>query len=45
LVAGVPARRIGWVSKAGERLDEKLVCPRTGEKYALREPDLLEIVS
>lgn len=33
LVAGVPARRIGWVSRTGERLDETLVCPRTGEKY------------
>ena len=33
LVAGVPAKRIGWVSRTGERLDETLVCPRTGEKY------------
>ncbi len=33
LVAGVPARQIGWVSRAGERLDDDLCCPRTGEKY------------
>lgn len=33
LMAGVPARRIGWVSKAGEILDETLTCPRTGECY------------
>lgn len=33
LMAGVPARRIGWVSRAGEILDETLVCPRTGERY------------
>jgi len=33
LMAGVPARRIGWVSKAGEILDETLTCPRTGERY------------
>lgn len=33
LVAGVPARRIGWVSREGERLDDNLVCPRTGETY------------
>lgn len=33
LVAGVPARRIGWVSREGERLDSSLVCPRTGEQY------------
>ncbi len=33
LVAGVPARRIGWVSRAGDRLGEDLICPRTGERY------------
>jgi UDP-2-acetamido-3-amino-2,3-dideoxy-glucuronate N-acetyltransferase len=35
LVAGVPARRIGWVSRSGERLDDSLICPRTGERYEL----------
>jgi UDP-2-acetamido-3-amino-2,3-dideoxy-glucuronate N-acetyltransferase len=35
LMAGNPARRIGWVSKAGEVLSADLVCPRTGEKYVL----------
>lgn len=41
LVAGVPARQIGWVSRAGERLDlpaqgqGQAVCPRTGERYRL----------
>jgi UDP-2-acetamido-3-amino-2,3-dideoxy-glucuronate N-acetyltransferase len=33
LVAGVPARFMGWVSRAGERLSDDLVCPRTGEQY------------
>jgi UDP-2-acetamido-3-amino-2,3-dideoxy-glucuronate N-acetyltransferase len=37
LVAGVPARRIGWVGRAGERLsdvgDGSWRCPRTGERY------------
>ena len=33
LMAGVPARRIGWVSRAGEVLGADLVCPRTGEQY------------
>ena len=33
LVAGVPARRIGWMSHAGERLGESLTCPRTGRRY------------
>lgn len=35
LVAGVPARRIGWVSREGERLGDDLICPRTGEAYRL----------
>ncbi len=45
LVAGVPARRIGWVSHAGERLGPDLVCPRDGRRY--RETDdktLVEIL-
>ena len=33
LMAGVPARRIGWVSRSGERLGPDLICPRTGERY------------
>ncbi len=33
LMVGSPARQIGWVSHAGERLDEQLVCPRTGMRY------------
>lgn len=37
LVAGVPAKRIGWVSRAGERLKADLICPRTGECYELDE--------
>ncbi|HEX9647449.1 MAG TPA: acyltransferase, partial [Alphaproteobacteria bacterium] len=37
LVIGSPARRVGWVSRTGERLGSDLVCPRTGERY--RETD------
>jgi predicted dehydrogenase/acetyltransferase-like isoleucine patch superfamily enzyme len=44
LVAGVPARRIGWVGHSAERLDDDLVCPRTGRHYALVGPDRLEEV-
>jgi len=33
LMAGNPARRIGWMSRAGERLRSDLVCARTGERY------------
>lgn len=33
LMAGVPARRIGWVSRAGERLGADMICPRDGSRY------------
>jgi UDP-2-acetamido-3-amino-2,3-dideoxy-glucuronate N-acetyltransferase len=33
VVVGNPARRLGWVSRAGDRLGDDLVCPRTGEQY------------
>ncbi|WP_354640855.1 acyltransferase [Kitasatospora camelliae] len=37
LVAGVPARRIKWVGRAGEPLEaagaDRWRCPRTGEEY------------
>ena len=42
LMTGVPARRIGWVSHAGERLGDDLVCPRTGQRYRESGPDQLE---
>jgi len=35
LMVGAPARRIGWVSRAGDRLKSDLVCPRTGERYRI----------
>jgi len=45
LMAGVPARRIGWVSRSGERLGDDLVCPRDGSRYRLAGPDILEEIS
>ena len=42
LVAGVPAKQIGWMSKLGDRLDLPLlgdgetICIHTGLKYVLR---------
>ncbi len=42
LMVGVPARRIGWMSHAGERLGDDLVCPRTGRRYRETAPDHLE---
>jgi len=37
LVVGNPARPIGWVSESGDRLGADLTCPRTGQRYHLRE--------
>jgi len=41
LVAGVPARQIGWVGRAGERLVTDALgrwqCPQTGELYVERD--------
>ncbi|MDY0164809.1 acyltransferase [Desulfobotulus sp.] len=43
LMAGVPARRIGWMSAYGARLDLPLegdgeaLCPHTGERYVMKE--------
>lgn len=45
LVVGVPARRIGWVSHAGERLGDDLVCPRESRRYHLVEPERLEEIA
>jgi acetyltransferase-like isoleucine patch superfamily enzyme len=46
LVAGTPARRIGWVGHAGVRLepsgDGKWRCPRTGKAYTERDGVLSE---
>lgn len=35
IMAGVPARRIGWISKAGIKLGKDLTCPTDGSKYEL----------
>jgi UDP-2-acetamido-3-amino-2,3-dideoxy-glucuronate N-acetyltransferase len=43
LMAGNPARRIGWMSRAGERLGSDLVCSRTHRRYELRNEVLVEI--
>jgi hypothetical protein len=45
LVAGVPARRIGWVGKAGIPLIElgegRFVCPKTGDRFQEQAPATL----
>lgn len=51
LMVGVPARRIGWMSEAGLRLDlpasgeGEAACPQTGARYRLSGDRLEELVS
>ena len=45
LMAGVPAKRIGWMSKAGSRLGENLICPIDGSKYQEISKDVLEEIN
>ena len=42
LMAGVPAKRVGWMSLAGGKLGDDLVCPIDGTHYYLRDDGLLE---
>lgn len=46
LVAGVPARQLGWVGHAGQRLTETAAdvwtCPATGREYRLTDGRLSE---
>jgi UDP-2-acetamido-3-amino-2,3-dideoxy-glucuronate N-acetyltransferase len=42
LMVGTPAKRIGWMSKAGGRLGDDLICPIDGTAYQLTSHDKLE---
>ncbi len=44
LVAGVPARQIGWVSHEGEILGADLLCPRTGDRYEVQNDRLVRVI-
>ena len=41
LMAGVPAKRIGWVCECGMVLAENLECPVCGRKYVLNQGAIL----
>lgn len=51
LMAGVPARQLGWMSAYGERIDLPLtgnaeaVCPHTGDRYVLDGANLGRILA
>jgi UDP-2-acetamido-3-amino-2,3-dideoxy-glucuronate N-acetyltransferase len=44
VMVGNPAKQIGWVSHAGEKLGDDLVCPREGRRYQIIDGNLKEIV-
>jgi UDP-2-acetamido-3-amino-2,3-dideoxy-glucuronate N-acetyltransferase len=44
LMVGNPARRMGWMSRSGERLSRELVCPRSGERYRETSPSQLMLI-
>jgi len=44
LMTGVPAKRTGWVSRAGNVLGDDLVCHETGDKYELVDDQLKLVV-
>ena len=45
LMAGTPAKRIGWMSKAGGRLGDDLTCPIDGTAYRMVAPEEIEEIS
>lgn len=45
LMAGVPAKRIGWMSRAGGRLGPDLICPIDGTQYREVKANALEPVA
>ena len=43
LMAGVPARRIGWACECGAVLDDELHCPHCGRSYRIQGDGLEEM--
>ena len=41
VMAGVPAKQIGWVAHSGEMLREDMKCPRTGDEYEINNGNLV----
>jgi len=48
LVVGNPARQTGWISEYGHKLqfDDKgfAICPESGEKYRIRDGNVLKVI-
>ncbi len=45
MMVGAPARRVGWMSRAGVKLGPDLVCPLDGSRYREMAPNKLEMIS
>jgi UDP-2-acetamido-3-amino-2,3-dideoxy-glucuronate N-acetyltransferase len=45
IMAGVPARRIGWMSRAGAKLSADLICPIDGSCYEETGNDALKLIA
>jgi predicted dehydrogenase len=45
IMVGNAAKQVGWVSHAGEKLGEDLICPREGRRYEIVNEQLREIES
>ena len=45
LMVGSPARRTAWMSQAGAKLGNDLVCPIDGSKYRETGPNTLQLIS
>ncbi|OJV38679.1 MAG: N-acetyltransferase [Bacteroidales bacterium 36-12] len=43
LMAGVPARQIGWVCECGQRLNDELTCSRCNKQYKELDSGLKEL--
>ena len=50
LMAGVPARQIGWMSQYGEQIplplagEGEYICPHAGQRYRLSDDHLVQII-
>lgn len=45
VMAGVPAKQIGWVAHSGEMLRDDLICPRTQDAYEVVDEHLKRITT
>ena len=42
LMVGAPAKRVGWVSEFGVKLEKDLICHNTGQQYRIENESLIK---